>query len=407
VSIWNQGISGVARIGRPKIIQCIVILTIATALVGVYTAPVMGATGRLINRLDMVNFIYGGAWSDSDVRSHWGDFPVLIVSNWIDKGTLGAIRAGHSKAVAYVTFYQLSPDFEYQGVNAAYHPEWWCRNMDGSWRASVFSNSYEPGFITMCPNDPYFRKYCAKYARYLMDRGFDGLFVDNCDPDMTCFGDVIGAHPHVYPGKSNDYAFRSLLKEIRALVKSYGDDKLFIANAGNFDTRWVGVCDAQMQESYIYSSCSPAPKWPEQRSIDLMRRWSAAAASGQSPSIATSYLKPQHTRADAFYAYAWARVSGFIWCDGWSAKNTASDLYTLRLGASLEPPREYPTYWKRSYEKGIVVVTRSSRSSSVAVPLPSGRKFYDAYRRTNLTTPQRGSSYVRIPTGSGRVFCSR
>ena len=360
-----------------------------------------------ISKLDMVNIVYGDAWSDPQVISHLGDFEVLIVSNWINQNTLDMIHAAGTKAVAYVSFYHSSPYEPYQGAFAGDHPEWWCRNADGSPRPSCFGDSYEPGFITMCPNSPSYRQYCAEFVKYLMDRGFDGVFVDNCHPDQVCYGDVIGAHEHAFPQATNDYALRTLLAEVRALVKSYGEDKLLIANGGNLDSRWVGVCDAQMQESYIASLFGPSHKWPESRTRQLLNDWSDASDSGEMPCIATSYLAPQQTRADAYYCYAWARVCGFIWCDKWTAQRTASDLYQMRLGDPLEPPREYGTYWKRSYQNGLVIVTKASRSSSTSVRLPSGSVLYDAYKGAYLKQTKRSALNVRLPTGSGRVYiCS-
>jgi len=180
-------------------------------------------------------------------------------------------------------------------------------------------------------------------------------------------------------------------------VKRYGDDKVVFVNGGYPNQAWVGACDGQMLESYICTWASKVRWHSESQVLNFQRAWGPIADQGH-PLIALSYIghTPNPPREDAFYCYAWARLSGFIWADWFSAKDTARDLYKLRLGKATGPMKAGDGYHMRDFEKGIVVVSSESRSARVT--LPKG-KWRDVFAGKDLS-----SNTVTLDKGVGRVY---
>jgi len=343
---------------------------------------------------DMCNGWYK-QWTD-DAIADMRDLP-FVIGVPLDKAIIEKAHKQGTKVLAYVTFYQMPPGQVYQGEDLAKHPDWNVIKPDGSIGISCFEGTENTGWKTVCPNSPAFRDYALAWTKHIMDLGVDGLFIDNGHPDVECVAPQFGRHRHIYKGKDNIYAYRKLLEAVRYRVKRYGDDKVVIVNAGYPNPEWVGACDGQMLESYICTWASKVRWHNESQLLDYQRTWGPQADKGH-PLIALSYIG--HTknppREDAFYCFAWARLSGFIWADWFTAKDTARDLYKLRLGKPLGPMTTGGGYHMREFEKGVVVVTGESAGAQVILP---GRMFFDVFSGKDLN-----SNIPILDKGVGRVY---
>lgn len=332
-------------------------------------------------------------WTDAAI-SDMKDVP-FVIGVPLDKKIIEKAHKQGTKVLAYVTFYQMPPH-EYQRANLAEHPDWNVIKPDGSIGISCFEGTENTGWKTVCPNSPAFRDYAIAYTKYMMDLGVDGLFIDNGHPDVECVAPKFKRHRHIYRDKDNIYAYRKLLEAVRYRVKRYGDDKVVIVNAGYPNQEWVGACDGQMLESYICTWASKTRWHDEATLLGWQRQWGPQADKGHTL-IALSYIGYTESppREDAFYCYSWARLSGFVWADWFSAKDAARDLYKLRLGKPLGPMTTGDGFHMREFEKGIVV---SSESKGARIALPKGR-WRDVFAGKDLA-----SNAITLGKSVGRVY---
>ena len=356
-------------------------------------AVAAGCSAGWLQETGMCNGWYK-AWTDEAVAD-MRDIP-FVIGVPLDRKVIEKAHKQGTKVLAYVTFYQMPPH-PYQNDDLSKHPDWNVIKADGSIGISCFEGTENTGWKTVCPNSPAFRDYALAYTKHMMDLGVDGLFIDNAHPDVFCVGPRFGRHRHIYRDKDNSYAYRKLLEAVRYRVRRYGDDKVVFVNAGNPNQAWVGACDGQMFESYICTWASKARWHSEPQLLNYQRTWGPIAEKGH-PLIALSYVghTPNPPREDAFYCYAWARLSGFIWADWFTAKDTARDLYKLRLGKPLGPMKAGGGFYTREFEKGIVVVSGESKGAKVTLP---GAKWLDVFTGKDLA-----ANTVTLDKGVGRVY---
>jgi hypothetical protein len=290
----------------------------------------------------------------------------------------------------------------------------------------------------ICANSETYQKEMLAHLRSLMDRGMDGIFVDNTSPrTIQCFGDGlrvgysshyrtvlaesprtsfkdprlgdVPAHRHLYPDKDQSFALRQMLGKVRAMVKEYGADKIMLINGG---LEFADAADGAMIESYV---CSWAWKGRRQNWAQLKQtaaRYAPYVESGGAV-IALSYLgETQSTvKDDAFFCFAAARLSGFIWSDYQTlGDDPATALYRAHLGAPAAPLAEAaPGVDYRWFEKGLVVVNGTDAAAAVRVPVPSGAgsgALSDIYDARELAL-EGGALALRVPPQSGRVYLAR
>jgi hypothetical protein len=363
---------------------------------------VAGAPPQWLNDAEVCNGWYGG-WDDAIIEQ-MKDMPFVVGSHGVSEEALRKAHAAHARVLVYVTFYQMPPDTYYQHANISEHPEWICIHADGKDGISSFHETDNPNWVTVCPNSPGFREYVLKTTRLIMARGADGVFIDNGYPDVNCEGPKFGRHKHIYPDKDNIYAYRKLLEDVRAEVKRSGADKIVIVNRGNPAEEWVGACDGQMLESYI---CSWAwdNRWEESRILKYQQLWSSMSDRG-CPIVALSYIG--HTknppREDAYYCYAWARLSGFIWADWFTAKDCARDLYALRLGKALGPMKTADGYFTREFQHGLIVVSSQSKGASFKISAKDHPKVLDCFNAVHLKPGPSGDYEITLDPGQGRAY---
>lgn len=343
------------------------------------------------------------AWTDTAIAG-MRDVP-LVIGVPPDKEIVEKAHRQGTRVLVYVTFYQMPPGKAYQHEDISEHPDWNVIHPDGKEGISVFDSSDNPGWRTVCPNSPSYRKYVLEYTKFVMDQGADGLFIDNGHPDVTCEAPKFGRHEHLYPGKDNIYAYRKLLEDVRAVVKRYGEDKIIIVNPGSPRKEWVGACDGQMFESYICTHAADHRWHDEARLLDFQRTWGPLAGEGNAV-VALSYVG--HTRnsprEDAFYCYAWARLSGFIWADWFTAKDGARCLYKLRLGKAVGPMKSGEGYYMREFERGLVVVSSESRGAAFRLSAKDHPRVFDLFAAKHLKPGPSGDYEITLDEGQGRVY---
>ena len=371
-------------------------VTLALALTAASAPP------NWLKDAEICNGWYKG-WDDAIV-AQMKDMPFVVAPNEFGKEAPQKAHKAHARVLVYVTFYQMPPKTRYQHANVSEHPEWIVIHSDGKEGISSFHEVDNRNWVTVCPNSPTFREYALKIARLIMAQGADGIFIDNGYPDVNCEGPKFGRHKHLYPGKDNVYAYRKLLEDVRSEVKQYGADKIVIVNRGYPIEEWVGACDGQMLESYI---CSFAwdNRWDERKMLKLQEVWGPRVDQG-SPVVALSYIG--HTknspREDAYYCYAWARLSGFIWADWFSAKECARDLYVLRLGKALGPMKTEDGYFSREFEHGLIVASSQTKGASFKINAKDHPKVLDCFNALHLKPGPSGDYEITLDPGQGRAY---
>jgi len=345
-------------------------------------------------------------WTDEAIAA-MRDVP-FVIGVPLDKKVIEKAHGQGTRVLVYVTFYQMPPGRTYQNADISEHADWNVIHPDGTEGISVFDSTDNPGWRTVCPNSPGYRKYVLEYTKFVMDQGADGLFIDNGHPDVTCEAPKFRRHEHIYPGKDNIYAYRELLKDVRALVKRYGEDKIIIVNPGEPRKAWVGACDGQMFESYICTHAADHRWHDEARLVKTQKEWGPLAEQGNAL-VALSYIG--HTsnppREDAFYCYAWARLSGFIWADWFTAKDVARALYKVRLGEATGPMTTGDGFYMRGFERGLVVVSRESRGAVVRLSAKDHARVFDVFAAKHLKPGTSGDYEITLEPGQGRVYLFR
>jgi hypothetical protein len=239
-----------------------------------------------------------------------------------------------------------------------------------------------------------------------MDLGVDGLFIDNIHPHKECFGEKLGKHRHVQPGADNEETFKEVLDLVYKCVKGYGKDKLVMTNPGGVHPGYWYCSDAMMWESYIVGSASKERadwKW-----IMMMAESCQQAIAQGKAVVALSYFgkaRRDHVTDDAFFCYACARLSGFLWADWFTLPkdNPAQALFRIRLGAAAGAMENSAGLYLRRFAKGLVTVNPTDAAKSVEVKIGPGRRLKDVYTGAPLSV--RGSKVaLALPPQSGRVF---
>ena len=388
------------------------------------------------------------AWSDEVIRERLPGFPVIVRggdrehdTDWIRKAHAEGIRV-----ILYLSYHtwrwKFEPDEdkrdaltegEIQRIKESEkkigdireledwalvsHPEWILYDEDGN-APSPFEPSYQGGTIREpCMNTPGVVEACLELTKALMDGGADGIFVDNVHPSPECYGPRFGKHEHIEPDRSNLEMYKVLLGKVRELVKSYGEDKIVMLNSGDADLQFAPYGDCLMWESYICSHAwnNHRPDWEGVRHIaeefgDYVRGGGTVGA--------LSYVG--HTtygaKEDAFWSYVCARLSGFLWADWFTSKDTDGwGLYRVRLGRPMGEMREIQGVWYRLFEHGCVALNPEGEGSPpeqlAMIPprtaaLPVGRDrltFTDCYTGTSIPV-QQGKLVLTILPCSARVY---
>jgi hypothetical protein len=303
---------------------------------------------------------------------------------------------------------------------------------DGRFVDTLMDGTYRLHRKMICANSSTYQEVMLAHLRTLMNRGMDGIFVDNTSPrSIACYGDGmrigyssrygtvlaespkskfkdprlddVPVHRHVYPGQSQTYALRELLKKIRLMVKGYGPDKVMLINGG---LELADTADGTMIESYV---CSWAWKGRRQSWNELKQvaaRYEPYVQSGGTV-VALSYLgeTASTVKDDAYFCFSAARLSDFIWSDYQTiGRDPATALYRAHLGppvTTLASTGEGVDY--RWFRNGLVVMNGTDRSVTARIPASGKVPLVDLYEQRDVSAAG-DSLELTVPAQSGRVY---
>ncbi len=324
-------------------------------------------------------------------------------------------------SIAYVSFYK-APDISkaedrrrweggspgvieckknpfWQAVDLSGHPEWVLIAEDGSPKRPFSNPDYPPGWDQVCTNVEGYAEAVLEGVKGIMDMGLDGLFIDNVHPE-TCFGPKHGNHDHIYPDKDNRETYKMLLARVYQLVKSFGEDKVCALNSGGLRGEYGQYGDALMWESYIFGGAERRQNWDRIR--QAADEWKPYVDSGKAV-LALSYIggeTREERKENAFYAYACAKLSGFLWAH-------YSDLNEVRIGLPTDFIQVEDGVHYRLYQKGFVAVNPTAQEKTVDIALDKEHsEFLDLYTGEVLRAKD-GKLSVNIPADAGRVYLSQ
>ena len=320
------------------------------------------------------------------------------------------------RSIAYVSFYK-APNISqvegssfsieeckknpfWQAVDLLERPGWMLIAQDGSLKRPFNKPNYPSGWYQVCTNVEGYTEAVLEGVKGIMDMGFDGLFIDNVHPEAACFGPEHGKHEHLYPDKNNTETYKMLLAQVRPLVKSYGEDKVCVLNSGEARKEYGQYGDALMWESYIFGGAERRDDWARIR--EAADEWKPYIDGGKAI-LALSYIggeTEKERKRNAFYAYACAKLSGFLWAH-------YPILDRVRIGMPVSYIQFEDGVHYRIYQKGFVAVNPDKEEKNVDIPMGEEySEFLDLYSDEVLRTKD-GKLSIHIPVDVGRIYLSR
>lgn len=301
-------------------------------------------------------------------------------------------------------------------------------NEEGCFVNTLMDGTYRMHRYLICANSTTYVDKMLEYIKNIMDMGGDGLFIDNIGPRKECYGhglhvgyserhktiiaespkvkqydsalEKLPIHTHIHPERDHNYAFRQFLLQVRDLVKNYSADNIIIHN-GTAD--FADCADGLMIESYICSWAWEGRRENWSRLKELAKKHEPYLSAG-GQIVALSYLGRTQTtvKDDAYFCYAAARLSGFIWV----GDDTVKELYQVHLGEPRTPLLSSDGIDYRIYRNGIIAINGEDIDKTVTISLPGEIDFnavFDLYGG-KLISVEEGNLPLSIPASSGRVY---
>ncbi|MEI6501155.1 MAG: putative glycoside hydrolase, partial [Armatimonadota bacterium] len=315
---------------------------------------------------EVYNLYYRNAaqWTDEVVSTKLKGFP-LIVGSTPDPAALERCHRQGIKLLHYVVYTCLldtalqvkeggqvysewTESVDNESRDLKNHPDWVCLDKDGKAQHDAWGMEHgHKGLLNTCLHQRGLREAAVRQVRMLMERGYDGVFIDLAGPTVECYGDKLGKHQHEHPEWSNTQAYEELLKAIYGEVKRFGDDRIVMQNTctGIIQSHWAS-CDSQMLEAVPYAAGSTALRMTAPELLWTTLRQADAVKAGKVPVILPYFggvADLQAVKAAALNSYAWARVSGFLWADGFGLgdlkglESFSRELYSKRTGKPTGP----------------------------------------------------------------------
>ena len=329
-----------------------------------------------------------------------------------------AFEYAHAKgfrAIPYVHFLGIHTNYSDQDVFYFEHPEILLKDEEGRWVNTPMDQSFRLHRFLTCANSPSYWKLSLAYVRKMMDMGADGVFIDNVGRRRPCLGPRFNSrrsspefdpyvHEHLFPGATHDYAWDRMLQAIRALVKSYGEDKIVLLNSG-IGTGVQKDGDACEWESFIYSWAWEGRRhtWQDVKESARSNEWFLKAGRRI---VASSYLdrsRPE-VKDDAFWAFSAARLVDYIFWEGLEGTG-AEILYRAHLGKGRGSLQESEGVAFRLFERGVIVLNDSMNDQVVRVPVPDDlARLVDAFDGARLVQAASGQITVQVPKKKARVY---
>jgi hypothetical protein len=347
--------------------------------------------------------VYNGwytAWNEKVVKEKMTGIP-LVVGCPPDRKIVEAAHRQGTRVITYITLYQMPLDQVYEDSKLGDHPDWIVINARGEQAKSVFWSSDNPGWYETCANNAGFRKAMLAYIRKILATGIDGLFIDNAHPPAQCYGEKLGKHKHIFPGEDHLRPWQDFIREVVRTVKAKNPENIVILNPGEPGNDLRGLADGIMIESYICTWASKV-RW---HNWDRISQWAKDWGDGPDQIVTLSYIG--HTsappREDAFYCYACARLSGFLWADWYSKFDSYKDLFAVRLGEPTGKMQQQGPIYYRMFDRGIVAVNPGADPASLVLPVKGCDYVTDQFNGIRLKLSE-STLRVELPAASGRVY---
>ena len=323
------------------------------------------------------------AWDSSTTPDKLQAADVII-------GILAQPTTTKSQSLAYVTYYQdrMGGDF----INTADEIPLVTLQQNGVVQPSAFT-SENPGWDVLCDNSLEMRRKAFDQLTRLINRGYEGLFVDNAaDKNLTC----TAPHAHLHVGERSDDSYLVLLRDIRSQLNQLSTTSLLIANAGNITTAdslgtgantgamWT-VADFVLWESYGYTSYQDSQH--DQLAATIAKSLTYAAdATKAAKTLALSYPR---TQQEALLSFALARMFGFAWTANLGVNGLAGHwgVFAPSMPWTVGAPRGnlylQGALVAREFSNGVVFA--NTGATAVAINIPQSGTFVTASGKSSAT----------------------
>ena len=294
---------------------------------------------------------------------------------------------------------------------------------------------YRMSRFLVCNNTQQYVDAALAAVRLRMERGADGIFVDNSGRRQKCFGHNVPVgyhkrygvvcelplkkgrpprknpmltklpkHTHLYPDKTHDYAYGKLLEKVRTLVRRYGQDKVIVLNAG---LRYADRSDGNLLESHLFSTAWTGPRYTWEQLKQRAAKYTPLVKKGHAI-LALDYLGKtrKSVMEDAMLAYATSRLTGLIWYGGNRQDERFQRMVHLQPGEQLTKRISAGHADYAVFENVVIAVNGGIEPASVVLRPPAA---FTAAALENLFTatriPRTAEGFrVTIPPGTGRVY---
>lgn len=273
------------------------------------------------------------------------------------------------------------------------HPNWVCVDADGNPAGSLRTKDGLACFHLLDLRDAALARVCD-----IMNIGADGVLLDRATPSPECHGPKFEKHTHPDPDKTNNDMFEELAREIYALVKTFGQDKVVIQNSGILPARW-SYCDAQAREM--------AGDWPEPRYA--AEEHAGAVRAGKVPvmTLDAKAASADRRAESVLYAYSYTRLNGWLMTDLASdSTGLAQAIRATRLGKPLGDTKRASDALYRVFERGVVVLNPTDAAATVSIPLPLSGKLTDIAHDREVSSID-GKLVLQMSPRSGRALLRR
>lgn len=346
---------------------------------------------------EIYNLYYRNAaqWTDENVNNKLKGHPFIIGST-PDVAALERCHKAGVRLLHYVVYTCLldtemqvreggrvysewTESVDNENRDLAKHPDWVCITAAGTIQKDAWGQEHgHKGLLNTCLHQRGLQDAAVRQVRILMERGYDGVFIDLAGPVPECYGPKYGKHTHPQ-NRTNTQAYQELLQRLYDEVKRHGNDRVVIQNTCTalLPSQWVS-CDSQMLEAFPYGAGStnlratvPELRWQRLRHAEAIRR-------GKVP-VLLAYFggedKEQIKRA-ALLSHAYARAAGFLWADGLGLldipglEDLAKSLYATRTGPPTAPAQELDGVLTRKLTRGSVAANLNPWPVTQPIDLP-------------------------------------
>ena len=363
-------------------------------------------------------------WSDEVIQKQLKPWPWIIGST-PGPEVLKRMQAAGIPLLHYVIFTELlDTDAQVKGGSKVYpewyesvlneerdlakHPDWISIDEAGKRRRALFGlMNNHPGLLNTCFHQKGLMQAIEKQVRTLMERGYNGVFVDLAFSTPECYGPKFGIHEHAEPNKTNTDKYMEALDMIYRVVKEYGQDRIVVLN-GALDSNWKRA-DAVMWESAIYEPGKAQQVQTKAELIARGKKYAKAVAAGK-VLVQLSFCGPKDKEAwhRSLYTYCYARLFGFTWSDYNEMYEVdpekALRLYSLRLGEPLAEAVEIEGgVWRRDFPHAVVLWNGDDKPANVNLAAPGKtelRNFADAA----IFIGKDGVFNLTVPAHSGMIL---